>query len=126
MATYAYLWVALGGAAGAVARFAASQISPFTDPARDFPWITLGINLLGSFALGAIIGFWHGKTLEGIDWKLLLGTGFCGAFTTFSTLSLETVQLIEASRWGAVLGYWGLSLAMGTALGYAGWLVGRA
>ena len=60
----------------------------------DFPWGTCVVNISGSFVLGVITGLalYHGL---GVDSKLVFGTGFCGAYTTFSTFTYETVRLAE-------------------------------
>lgn len=88
-------WVAfvLAGAVGAPARYLIDGfVADRTEGA--FPWGTFVINLSGSFLLGLLTGLalYHGfpKTP-----KVVLGTGFCGAYTTFSTFSFETVRLVE-------------------------------
>ena len=88
-------WVAfvVAGAGGAVARYLLDRA--VADRAQGvFPWGTLVINLTGSFLLGVITGLalHHGLPKAG---KIVLGTGFCGAYTTFSTFSFETVRLLE-------------------------------
>jgi len=85
-------FVAAGGG-GAVARFLLDRA--VVDRTRGvFPWGTLVINLTGSLLLGLITGLalHHGLSKSA---KIVLGTGFCGAYTTFSTFSFETVRLIE-------------------------------
>jgi len=66
-----------------------------------FPWPTLSINVLGSFALGVLAVLCRERPAA----LLLLGTGVCGGFTTFSTFSLEAIVLIQEKRWLAVAGY---------------------
>jgi len=95
------LWLSVAGGIGATGRFVIDGVIR-TVLGRKFPWATLIINVLGSFILGIIVGavlYRNGST----DLKLILGTGFCGGFTTFSTASFETVRLIEERRFGAVL-----------------------
>ena len=85
-------FVAAGGG-GAVARFLLDRA--VVDRTRGvFPWGTLVINVTGSLLLGLITGLalHHGLSKSA---KIVLGTGFCGAYTTFSTFSFETVRLIE-------------------------------
>ncbi|ELZ10843.1 CrcB-like protein [Halovivax asiaticus JCM 14624] len=89
-------------------------------PAEEFPWPTLLVNVLGSFALGLLaFGGVGPATMQ------LLGVGCCGAFTTFSTFSVETVGLWERGErrvaTANAVGTLGCSLA---GLGVAGWLVG--
>lgn len=100
----AVLAVALGGALGALLRTGLSRAL-----ARDwFPVGTLAVNVLGSFALGLLTGLAPGETL-----RLFVGEGVCGAFTTFSSFSVETVRLVEGGhRRRAVLNV-GLTLALG-------------
>jgi fluoride exporter len=90
-----FLLVALGGAAGAAARYGVGLAlgPPWGLPWGALPWATLMVNIVGGFAMGALIGgAWGGdKSLT-----LLLGTGFLGGFTTFSAFSAETVAMIEA------------------------------
>jgi fluoride exporter len=98
-----FLVVAAGGAAGAVARYAVTLIVAMFWK-RDFPLATLLINVTGSFILGLF------STLAaeriGIDpmWRLLVATGFVGAYTTFSTFEYETERLAESGAigWGVV------------------------
>ena len=78
------LLVALGAGLGAPARYLLDQMIP---KAKGIPWATLLVNTLGSFILGWII-------LRGTSWSLLLGTGFAGAFTTWSTFAMETHNLL--------------------------------
>ena len=98
-----FLVVAAGGAAGAVARYAVTLVVALFWK-RDFPLATLLINVSGSFILGLF------STLAaeriGIDpmWRLLVATGFVGAYTTFSTFEYETERLAESGAlgWGIV------------------------
>ena len=90
------LWVALAGSAGALARFVLDGAIRALRPSA-FPWATVLINVTGSFA----IGFLAGSVLAGsapASAQTLLGTGFCGGYTTFSTASLETVRLAQNGR----------------------------
>ncbi len=81
------------GAAGAVARFVVDA-SVKRRWSTAFPWATFGINVSGSFVLGLLAGavLFHDQPAA---WQTVVGTGFCGGYTTFSTASLEIVRLIE-------------------------------
>ncbi len=85
------LLVAAGGAAGSVARHLLSLLA-VTQLGVGFPWGTLGVNILGSAAIGVAAGL----GLQG-EARLLVVTGFLGGFTTFSAFSLETGALLERS-----------------------------
>src|SRR5688572_7637953 len=107
----AYLWVALGGAAGAAARFAVTQWTG----ARwgwTFPWGTFAVNLTGSLAIGLVMTL---LLARGADpaYRLLLVTGFLGGYTTFSAFSFEVLSLLEARRWDAAALYIGGSVVPG-------------
>jgi CrcB protein len=90
------LWVALAGSAGALARFGLDG-GIRRRWATTFPWATLVVNVSGSLVLGLVAGLvlFRGApdTL-----RLVVGTGFCGGYTTFSTASVETVRLLQEGR----------------------------
>lgn len=105
--------VGLGGFGGAIARFALSGWMSRKFPG-SIPYGTLTVNLLGSFLLGAVLA-------AGIKpLALLLGTGFMGAFTTFSTFKTEGMKLALSRQWRALAIYYGLSYTLGIALAFAG------
>jgi CrcB protein len=91
-------WIALAGAAGAVSRFVVDALIRRRTPA-SFPWATLAINVTGSLALGIFTGLVIFRGVSS-DLTLVLGTGFCGGYTTFSTATFETVRLAERGEWG--------------------------
>ncbi len=118
------LLVLLGGAIGAPARYVTDlYVRQWTG--ADFPWGTMAVNVVGSLVLGLLAGAAAGGVLPA--WVLTLaGTGFCGALTTFSTFSFETVRLAENGQWrSAALNVLG-SLAAGTAAVGLGWVTGSA
>lgn len=95
------LWIAAFGGFGAVLRFVSDGMIR-TVLGRKFPWGTLIINVTGSFILGLMTGLVVHEQV-GHSTLLIIGTGFCGGFTTFSTAIFEAVRLIEERRYGAVL-----------------------
>lgn len=114
----AVLLLAAGGGAGANARYwfgrwVADLQARLPDPVV-FPWATFLINVSGSVVLGVVAAlFLNHPDPARRAWYLLLGTGFCGGFTTFSTFSLEAVELLRADRPGAAAAYVGGSVAAG-------------
>lgn len=118
------LLVLLGGALGAPARYLTDQ---YVQSRHDtvLPWGTYTVNISGSLILGVAAGAASGGALPA--WVLaLVGTGFCGALTTFSTFGWETLRLMEIGSWGAaalnVVG----SIVVGLAAVTLGWVVGSA
>jgi CrcB protein len=97
------LAVILGGATGSALRYGLGRWLTEFEAVRHFPWHTFGINVVGSFVLG-LVAVWY-KAHPQPAWFLLLGTGFCGGFTTFSAFSLETLTLLEQDRPVAATGY---------------------
>lgn len=105
-----WLYVALGGAGGAVSRYALmSTIGKRMGDA--FPYGTLAANVLGSFAMGALVAL-LAKHLPPMQQEIraFVAVGFLGAFTTFSTFSLDVLTLYERGHWGAACGYMAASL----------------
>jgi CrcB protein len=92
----------IAGAIGAVSRYVVDDLVKARFHGR-FPWGTLVINVTGSFVLGVVTGLalYHGL---GAVPKTAIGVGFCGAYTTFSTFSYETVELVEAGAVGPAIG----------------------
>ena len=109
--------VALGGAVGAVGRYQLGRaITHWLGPqvVTTFPWATLAVNVIGSFAMGLLAGWMarHG-TQYGENVRLLLGVGLLGGFTTFSAFSLEMMLLVERGQTASALAYAGISVLAG-------------
>jgi fluoride exporter len=93
----------LGGAAGSLLRVWLAQA--VTSDVATWPWATFIVNVSGCFALGLIATHLRERPPEAPHWHPLLGTGFCGAYTTFSTMQLELVRMIDHERFGPAIGY---------------------
>ena len=91
----------------------------------DFPYATLSVNLLGCLLIGVFYGLFE-KSLISNDWKLFLTTGLCGGFTTFSAFSNEALQLSKQGNITAMMIYILISIIIGIALTYAGYLMAKS
>jgi len=123
------LLVALGGGTGAwlrhmTGRIFLAKLGP--NLATAFPWSTLTCNVLGSLAMGLLVGWLarHGHGGEG--WRLFLGVGLLGGFTTFSSFSLEFALLVERGAMGHAVFYAAVSMAGAIAGLFAGLTLMRA
>jgi CrcB protein len=107
-----------GGVVGAVARVALADA--WRHDVSSWPWATFLVNVLGAFVLGAVaVRFARGPGRAGVP-RALLGSGVCGALTTFSTLQLELVLMLRDGETALALGYAVASLAAGLAAVTAG------
>ena len=116
------LLVLIGGAVGAPARYLTDVVVQ-SRHRSVLPWGTITVNVVGSFVLGLVAGLAGAGHLPS-SMLTLVGTGFCGALTTFSTFSYETVRLANTGQWRAAVGNVALSLAAGLAAVVLGWWVG--
>jgi fluoride exporter len=98
------LFVAIGGMLGSVGRFLMVgwivNLLPYT-----FPFGTFLVNILGCFAMGAVVGVAERHTGFNSEWRLFLTAGFCGGFTTFSAFAFENVQLLLDKNYGTFAAY---------------------
>jgi CrcB protein len=96
----AYLWVGLGGALGSVARYWLSGLVA-ERWVTAFPWNTLAVNVSGSFVIGALAAWAEpeGRWLASPSARQLLMVGICGGYTTFSSFSLQTLNLMRDREW---------------------------
>jgi CrcB protein len=115
------LLVVAGAVVGAPLRYLVDQFVQARH-GSPFPWGTLVVNAAGSLLLGAVAAAVAGGAPSW--WGTLLGTGFCGALTTFSTFGLETVRLLEEGALRVAVLNTGVSLLVGMAACSGGWLLG--
>jgi len=118
------LAIALGGAFGALARFGLTNLGTQLMGAH-FPWGTLAVNVIGSFAIGLLFIALVEKNLLPMAWRSALIVGFLGAMTTFSTFSLHTVHMIQEGRIMEAMGYVLSSVFACLLATFAGLLLGR-
>jgi CrcB protein len=121
-----WVLVGLGGFLGSVLRYGVSGLVQRLGPAGGaFPLGTLGVNALGSFLIGLLGGLADSRGLFGPGARLLIFLGLLGGFTTFSSFSYETLQLLKDGQWHLA----GLNVAGQLLLGlgavWLGWGLGR-
>jgi CrcB protein len=113
-----YLYLIAGGALGTLARYELGRWMMGWER-FDYPWHTLAINLSGSFVLGAFVRATQAAPLQP-ELRALVAIGFCGAFTTFSTFTLETVEMLQEGMWQRALAYSAGSVLLGVLAVMAG------
>ncbi|HCO66813.1 MAG TPA: fluoride efflux transporter CrcB [Dysgonomonas sp.] len=120
------LIVGFGGAAGSILRYLTSAVMARHDNYNNylgiFPWATFTVNILGCILIGLFIGLSGRSEILSPELKLLLITGFCGGYTTFSTFSSENLFLFSNGFYGILTAYVLLSII----LGFFGVLLGTA
>jgi CrcB protein len=122
----AYLWIALGGALGSMGRYwAANFIAECAG--KTFPWGTLLVNVSGSLAIGLLAAWLVGEDRWQAHsrWREFLMIGICGGYTTFSSFSLDTLNLLRASHWFQAGAYAVLSLVLCLVAVWLGHLLGQ-
>ncbi|HZU73953.1 MAG TPA: fluoride efflux transporter CrcB [Acidimicrobiales bacterium] len=115
--------IAAGGALGTLARYLLASVvhrSP-----GSFPWATFWTNVTGSFVLGLVLVLILERFPPTRYLRAFIATGFCGAFTTFSTLAVETELLVRSGHAAVALTYAGVSLAAGLVAVWMGMVSGR-
>lgn len=119
------LAIAAGGAVGALLRFWVSN-GVYTLVGRTFPYGTLAVNVLGSLLMGVLYVLLVDKLMLGGQWRAALLIGLLGAFTTFSTFSIETLNLLEEGEAIRALINVLLSVALCLGAAWVGVLAGRS
>ncbi|WP_137133963.1 fluoride efflux transporter CrcB [Rhizobium sp. FKY42] len=117
--------VAVGGAFGSVCRYLTGILmTRLMGPA--FPWGTITVNIVGSFAIGLLTELVARRFDASLEMRLLLVVGILGGFTTFSSFSLDTVALIEKGAVSSAVIYVFSSVVISLIATFAGFAVGRA
>lgn len=105
------LMICAGASLGALARW---RLGLWLSPGGTLPWGTLAANLAGGYLVGLAVGMFQVMPQLDPVWRMALVTGFLGALTTFSSFSIETVELLQAERFAWALG--GVALHLGGSL----------
>ena len=116
------LFVGIGCFFGGALRYAVSLLMKNLSY-QGFPWTTFAVNLLGCFLLGLIFALFGKYSSVNSTLCLLLATGFCGGFTTFSTFANESLQMLQSGNIVAFVTYIALSIILGIALVALGYFV---
>lgn len=119
-----YLYIGTGGILGAILRFVLEGIPVYHD-GNQFPFNTLTINVTGSFALALLLTVAFEVREVDADIRLGIGTGFLGAYTTFSTLCREAVELMRQEMYFPAAVYIILSIVLGLIAVYSGAVLAR-
>jgi CrcB protein len=118
------LLIALGAAVGAPARYLTDRFVQ-SRHRKNFPWGTFTVNVVASFVLGMVAGALRVSGVgTGAELSALLGTGFCGALSTYSTFSYETLRLANQNAWLLVAANVAGSVITGLVAVAAGWYLG--
>lgn len=117
------IWVGVAGFFGSIARYAVSGVVSRVN--ESFPWGTFAVNITGSFMLGFLVAVFAHRFVVHPDLRIALTVGFLGAYTTFSTLALETFEFAETGAWGWAMNNVFLSVVAGLAAVWLGTLAGR-
>ena len=120
-----FLWICAGGAFGTGARYLLSTwaLAAFPSP---FPYGTLAVNLIGSFAMGVMVPIGHGSPHLSQTARLAVTTGILGGFTTYSAFNEQTLRFAEGGSWTLAAANVGATLAGCLLAGLIGITVGRA
>ncbi|PZO90187.1 MAG: fluoride efflux transporter CrcB [Sphingomonas sanxanigenens] len=120
----ATLLVMIGGAIGALCRYWLGKFS-FLLFGMSWPWGTLAANLIGGLAMGLLAGILGRLAMGGEVWRLFVGVGILGGFTTFSSFSLETAMMIERGALLSAGAYVGASVVGAIGALFVGLMIAR-
>jgi CrcB protein len=116
------LLVGVGGFVGSIARYLVAVLFA-NQMSSVFPFATLAVNIVGCFVIGILFALSDRGNILSPEWRVLLTTGFCGGFTTFSTFSYESLRLIQDGEYLYVALYVLASVVIGLAATYVGIIV---
>jgi len=116
------LLAGVGSFIGGVGRFALGRfVQSFTHSV--FPWGTFAVNVIGSFVIGLLFGISLRYNILSAEWKVFLIAGICGGFTTFSSFSLENLELLKAGHINQFMLYAASSVLVALLAAVAGYLI---
>lgn len=115
------LLIGMGGFVGSVARYFVSKLNIYVN-ILEIPVGTLLVNVIGSFAIGYLTGIANRSEILTPELRLLLMVGICGGFTTFSSFTNENLTLMHNGQFLSILIYTGLSIILGFAAVYLGYI----
>jgi CrcB protein len=118
----AYLLAAIGGALGALARWAVSEAVPRSS--GEWPWATLAVNLMGCLLIGVLLAVLDARRPDDEHLRTFLGAGVLGGFTTFSAFAVEVTDLLRDGAPGVAAGYVAVSVVGGLLAVAAGLRIG--
>lgn len=119
-----FFYVFMGGGLGSICRYGLGRLLVLS-PVAAFPVATLVINILASLLLGTFLGYLNSKAISNPGLQLLVAVGFCGGFSTFSTFSYETLNLLRHGQMSLALGNILLSVILCLAATFLGFYLAR-
>lgn len=119
----AILLVGLGGGIGSILRYLTSVLVSKQALSSIFPWGTFAVNIIGCLLAGLILGILERQQVLNSDLKILLITGFCGGYTTFSAFSIENIHLLQNGQPLTALLYISTSILLGIMAVWGGMIV---
>lgn len=117
------LMVGIGSFVGGVLRYSFSKWVQFK-LLTTYPFGTFTVNIIGCFIIGMVMGFSQRFNISS-EWRLLLVTGFCGGFTTFSAFSIETMALLRDAQYVPAIAYISASVIIGLFAAFVGFSIHR-
>ena len=117
------IYIFIGGGTGSALRYLIQLLMHERIVPYSFPWATFTVNILGSFLIGLFYA-WSARFNLATEYRVLLTTGLCGGFTTFSTFSNDGVILLKQGLYGLFFTYFILSITLGVVAAIVGGVIG--